>query len=59
MDENQVLSVQFSIVLSLTYVPDSKTRSGSIIMPWVKMSQLFCEKPRERVAFGSLALAIT
>lgn len=59
MDENQVLGVQFSIVFYLTQVPDSKSRSGSVLMPWVKMSQLFHEKAGERVAFGSLALAIT
>lgn len=59
MDENQVLSVQFSIVFYLTQVSNSKSRSGSIFLPWVKMSQLFHGEPGERVAFGSLALAIT
>lgn len=53
------LSVQFSIVFYLTEVPNSKSRNGSIFLPWVKMSQLFHEKAGERVAFGSLALAIT
>lgn len=54
MDENRVLGVWFSIVFYLTQVPDSKSSSGSVFMPWVKMPQLFHEKAGERVALEAL-----